>query len=213
MSDTIEEDPLIEYNNTNKENAVQEFVSSVFISMAETSPTMDKFSIWLLAGTGATGAFLIAQASSVLPHLTTFGFKVSMALLISSAVFGVIAKLSSIRCETQTHMMSKFPERLEPVFEKHREAAEEIQEFASKRGMKIETGFKLSDVVDEFLKPFPSWVQWIVRRKMKKESVYNRQAGYHIAVKAYFYQSIFTFTQVCLFLCFMTAGAYFVTNT
>jgi hypothetical protein len=48
-----------EWNRLNNENLEQDFVSEFFISMSSTSPLVDKFSIWLFAGTGATGALLI----------------------------------------------------------------------------------------------------------------------------------------------------------
>ncbi len=82
MSKPETDDPLIEWNRLNKENAEQGFVSAIYQSMSETTATVDKFSLWLLAGTGATGALLISQIKSVLPYLSQQGFKTCMVLLV-----------------------------------------------------------------------------------------------------------------------------------
>jgi hypothetical protein len=77
-----EDDPLLEWNRLNNENLEQDFVSEFFIIMSSTSPLVDKFSIWLFAGTGATGALLISQIQGVIQGLSVTGFKVCMFMLI-----------------------------------------------------------------------------------------------------------------------------------
>jgi hypothetical protein len=47
-----EDDPLLEWNRINNENLEQDFVSEMFINISNASPLIDKFSIWLFAGTG-----------------------------------------------------------------------------------------------------------------------------------------------------------------
>ena len=76
------EDPLLERNRLNKENAEQNFVSEMFISASKTSPLTDKFSVWLFAGTGATGALLISQIQQIIPSLSLIGYRVCMFMLV-----------------------------------------------------------------------------------------------------------------------------------
>lgn len=208
MTDEDKKDPLIEWNRLNKENAEHGFVSSLYQSMSETTTTVDKFSMWLLAGTGATGALLITQIESVLPHLSQNGFKVCMGLLVISALCGFIAKFKSLRCEIQSTMQKRLTELAAPIFEKHEKEEEEIVKHADKRGIQLETEIEFSKIITEYSRPFPWWVKWLIARKVEKTAG-DRQAGFHIAVKAYTSQLRWTFFQAILFIVFMATGAWY----
>lgn len=112
MINSNSDDPLLEWNRLNKENAEQGFVSALFQSMSETSPLVEKFSMWLLAGTGATSALLVTQIESVLPYLSSQGFKSCLVVLVVSAIAGFVAKYYSLRCEIQNKVQSKLTELL-----------------------------------------------------------------------------------------------------
>ena len=199
MNNSEQTDPLLEWNRLNKENAEQGFASALFKSMAHTSPVVDKFFLWLLAGTGASGALLISQIEAVLPHLRATGYKFCLIFLVVSAIFGFLAKYKSLRCQIQTEMDTKLTEIVVAVFAKHEEDETKIQEYAEQRGIELKTEINFSNVIAEFSKPFPFWVKWLIQRQARKNQG-NRQAGYHIAIKAYFGQLRYTFWQACLIL-------------
>lgn len=201
-------DSLLEWNRLNKFNAEQGFASALFQSMAQTSPIIDKFSMWLLAGTGATGALIISQIEKVIPHLTAVGIKWCLVLLIVSAIFGFFAKYKSLRCQIQTEMDNYIRELMVPIFAKHNEDESRIQEFARQRGLELETEINFMNVIEEVSSPFPFWVKWIIQRNVAKNKG-NRQASYHIAVKAYIKQISYAFWQAFFFLAFIGAGAWF----
>ena len=201
-------DPLVEWNRLNKTNAEQGFVSSLFQSMSETTTIVDKFSLWLLAGTGATGALLITQVESVLPYLSQSGIKVCIVLLVLSAVCGFIAKYFSLRCEIQNKTQANLAILSKPIFEKYEEDEEQIQAYAEQRGLQLQTELDFTEVMTEFAKPFPFWAKWLIARK-SKQTENNRQAGHHASIKAYLSQLNWTFFQGCLFLLFMTSAAWF----
>ena len=208
MSNSKLNDPLLEWNRLNVENAEQGFVSALYLSIAETTIVADKFSIWLIAGTGASGALLISQIKSILPHLSPQGFKVCIGLLVISAVFGFIAKYKALRCEIQLQMQTKLQDLLAAVFEKHAEDEEKIHEYATQRGVELQTEIDFAKIISEFSKPFPWWVKLLMDRQLRK-SEGDRQAGHRIAFKAYMGQLRWTFYQACFFLAFMFAGAWF----
>jgi hypothetical protein len=208
VSNPSSDDPLVEWNRLNKENAEHGFVSALYQSMTETSPLVDKFSLWLLAGTGATGALLITQIKSVLPFLTQQGFKVCLVILVTSAVMGFVAKYFSLRCEIQSNVQSKFTELVKPVLDKHEKDEDTIQEYAEQRGIELQTDIDLASIMKEFSRPFPFWVKWLISRKIDKTSG-DRQAGFHIAVKAYTSQLRWTLLQAVLFLVFMLTAAWY----
>ena len=208
MSNSDSSDPLLEWNRLNKENAEQGFVSSLYQSMAETTTVVDKFSLWLLAGTGATGALLVTQIKSVLPYLTQQGFKVCMVILVVSAIFGFIAKYYSLRCEIQNKTQTKLTELVKPILEKHEQDEDEIQGYAAQKGIQLQSDIDFALIITEFSRPFPRWVKWLIARKVKQTSG-DRQAGFHVAIKAYISQLRWTFLQACLFLGFMLTAAWF----
>ena len=208
MSNPNSNDPLIEWNRLNKENAAHGFVSALYQSMTETSPLVDKFSLWLLAGTGATGALLITQVNSVLPHLTQAGFKICLIILVVSAVVGFIAKYFSLRCEVQSNMQSKFSQLVKPVLDEHETDEEAIQEHAKQRGIELQTELDFTAIMTEYARPFPFWVKWLISRKVQKTAG-DRQAGFHMAVNAYMSQLRWTLLQAVLFLVFMLTGAWY----
>ncbi|WP_345974135.1 hypothetical protein [Sulfurimonas sp. HSL3-7] len=208
MSKTTSDDPLLEWNRLNIENTEQGFTSALFHSLAETSPLVDKFSIWLLAGTGATGALLITQIKSILPYLSVHGYKACLIILVISAVTGFIAKYYSLRCNIQNNVQAKLSELSKPVFDKHKEDKDKILEYANQRGIEIQTEINFENVINEISKPFPFWVKWLIARKINKSSG-ERQAGFHIAIKAYTSQLRWTLIQSVLFLLFISTAAWF----
>ena len=75
----------------NKENTELGFVDSLYTGALKSSPIIDKFSSWLLAGTGATAALMITSMDKLIPFIGSQSFKVSIYLLIVSALFGFLA--------------------------------------------------------------------------------------------------------------------------
>ena len=212
MTNSKEKDPLLSWNQANKNNAEQDFVSAMYKSITETTAAVDKFSMWLLAGTGATGALLISQVASILPYLSAKGFKVCMLLIVISAILGFLAKYKALRCEMQNQMQSSLQELLEPIFTKHEKNEEEISKLAEQRGIEIETDIDFQNVISEFSIPLPWWAKLLLAREVKKvESAEgdNRQAGYHVAFRAYMGQMQWTFFQSFFYLAFMLSGAYY----
>ncbi len=208
MSASNSKDPLVEWNRLNIENAEQAFVSSMYQSISETTVTIDKFSLWLLAGTGASGALLVTQVSAVLPFLTEAGFKLCLLWLVLSAVLGFLAKFKALRCEIQIQIQTKLNEMLTPIFNKHGEDEDRIADYAKQRGIELQTDISLSNVIKEFAKPFPFWVGWLLNRQLSKMGD-DRQAGHRIAVRAYMSQMRWTFYQAVSFIMFLLTGAWY----
>jgi hypothetical protein len=178
------------------------------MSMTQTSPAVDRFSIWLLGGTGASGALLVTQIDSVLPHLSVAGFKVCLASIVLSAVFGFFSKYKALRCQIQTEVDAKLTELVAPIFTKHEKDQVEIRALAERRGLELETELNFSNVIAEFSRPFPFWIRWLINRQTEKTRG-HRQAGYHNAVRAYFGQLRYAFLQAVLFLSFLIAAGWY----
>lgn len=208
MSDLNQDDPLLNWNQINIDNAEQAFASALYQSISETTSAIDKFSMWLLAGTGASGALLISQVSSILPYLTSPGFKTCLGFLVLSALFGFASKYKALRCEIQLHLQQRLEALLEPVFQKHGNDEKTIQEYASQRGVTLQTEICLSNVIAEFSKPLPWWAKLLMSRQIRKTEG-DRQAGHRMAFKAYMGQVRWAFYQASSFIAFMAAGAWY----
>lgn len=208
MSSGEQEDPLIEWNRLNKENAEQAIVSSIYQNLAGTTSKIDKFSTWLLAGTGATSALLITQIASILPYLTTKGFKICLMMLVISAILGFVAKYKSLRCEIQLHVQTEAQKSMDPILKKHGEDEDRIVQYAKQRGIQLQTDVEISNVIAEFVRPFPFWMKWLVKRQTSRIGN-DRQAGYHVAILAYLSQIRWTLSQAIFFVAFIISAAWY----
>ena len=70
----------------NKKNAEIGFTEGLFTGALVSSSIIDKFSTWLLAGTGATAALMIANLDKLSPVLGVAVFKQAIYLLVVSAL-------------------------------------------------------------------------------------------------------------------------------
>lgn len=66
-------------------------------------------------------------------------------------------------------------------------------------------------VINEFCKPAPKWVRWLVKRHLRKNEG-NRQVGYHLPVRSYFFQGIFALMQGVTFIIFIFTTAMYASN-
>lgn len=201
------DDPLTEWNRLNIENAEQKFVSALYAAMVSNSGTVDQYSNWLMAATGASAALLVSQIDSVLPYLSEQGFKACLACLATSGIFGFSAKYSALRCRFQTDSLETVEAKMRAVFDHHAAEEEEIIEHAQKSGITLQTDIDFQRIIKEFSKPFPVWVKWIMAWKVKRIEG-NRQIAYHMAAKAFLRQVSMTFMQAIAFLVFVVAAAW-----
>ena len=208
MTEVPLDDPLLEWNRLNKQNAEQDLASVMFASMISTSPIVDRFSVWLLAGTGATTALLITNVKNILPFLSESGFKVCGALLVLSGLFGFMAKYKAILCQIAYENDVAVRKTMLPILQKHEHDEEQIATHAEQRGINLDTELDMGKVLEEFGKPFPSWVRWLINRYLKKHKG-NRQVGYIKPVKSYYWQCNFTVLQALSFVAFVVAGVLY----
>ena len=201
-------DPLLEWNRLNKENAENALTSAMFSSLVATSPIIDQFSVWLLAGTGATAALLVANADKLVPFLGDFGFRICGAVLVVSAICGLISKARAVQCQIGIENEQRVRELMRPILDKHAHDEEKILEFAEARGVPVETELDMGRVITEFAKPFPKWVGCLLGRHLAKHSG-NPQIGYLLPIRFYMSQSFFAFLQVFFFLGFICAALLF----
>ena len=201
-------EPLKEWNHLARENTENAIVASMFEATAKASEPISTFSDWLLVATGAVASFLIANADSLLPYISRNGFVTCGAFLCVSCVFGLLSKIFAVRCkigvETGTAVRSTFAEHLEA----YKLEEEKIQEGAKFWGINLQTGIRIDRVLSEFLRPFPSWVQYLANRHFKKQAG-NPQIAYVALVRNLNAQGLAAFLQAVCFFGFLCAGFIF----
>lgn len=205
MSDNKHEDPLLEWNRLNINNAEQDLVSAMFSSIISTAPIIDKFVSWLLAGAGATAALMIANINNILPFLSKEGFKVAGAFLVISGVLGLVAKIKSIQCQVAYENDIKIREKMKPILQKHEEDEDKIQAHAKERGIELETEIDINKVLIEFYKPAPKWAAWLAMRYINKHKD-NRQVGYIKPMQTFYLVSSLAFMQAVSFIVFFVVA-------
>ena len=202
------QDPLLEWNRLNKANAESAVASAMFSSLLATSPIVDTFSTWLLVGTGATAALFVANVDKVIPFLGSGGFKIAGAVLVASAIFGVLSKVRAVQCQAAHTNGQRILELMQPIFDKHAKDESQISEMAASRGIELNTEFDIAKATGQFSKHFPKWTGWIAARHLKKHQG-DPQIGYIIPARFYVSQTFFAALQVVFFILFICASLFF----
>ncbi len=204
----MEPDPLIEWNRLNRENAEHALISVMFTNIVTRAPQADAFSTWLLAGTGAAATLMITNIQGMLAAFGSHGYKVTLFMLVLSAVFGLLAKYVFVFFQYGGDSQSKLIEQIKPILEAHSEQEAKILESAKSRGVALETDIRMGVVLTEFAKPFPRWSRWLLMRYINKNKD-NRQMAHLLPVRCFHWQIGLSFIQALAFLLFVLSAVFY----
>lgn len=203
------EDPKQDLKNSldnwaeiNKKNAEIGFIEALFTGTLVSSSIIDKFSTWLLAGTGATAALMIANLDKLSPVLGVATFKQSIYLLVVSALFGFLAKYKSIHCQVMFATGEEIKKRILPVLVTHEEDEEKIEGMAKEHDIEVNTEMDLEFVIKEYCGAFPKIMHsWLLRQFT--QGLNDRLAPSRKAANGLFWQGNYTVLQFFTFLGFV----------
>ncbi|MCU7854008.1 MAG: hypothetical protein KZQ80_17560 [Candidatus Thiodiazotropha sp. (ex Monitilora ramsayi)] len=199
---------LEDWAKITKSNAEIDYTGAMFAGILSTSPIVDRFAMWLLAGCGATAALMTANINNILPILTVEGFKYSMVFLLLSALAGFLAKYYAIRCQVMYEADKKIRELAETVSDCHMESDSEIQEVAGRHGVHIDAGVDIKRISEEFVSAFPNRNHKKLKTNMDR-GIHDRLVAYKDAVKYLRWQGYLTFVEVLLFLAFVLTVIFY----
>ena len=114
-----------------------ELIRICISSLIDSSPIIDKFSTWLLAGCGATAALMIANMKAIIPFLGTSGFKASIYLLIISTLTGLLQKRKATGVQSFSKLAEKLLSEAKTLDSAHRAAFDELHEMANEQGVAL----------------------------------------------------------------------------
>jgi hypothetical protein len=183
----------------NKSNFEISFVEGIFLASLTGSPIIDKFSIWLLAGTGATAALMIANLDKLVPLLGANILKISMYVLLLSALFGFMAKIKSIACQITQAVHKDMINRVIPVYDIYETDINKINEMAIQHNLKkTQNDFDLNKIIVEVCKAYPRVLHGYIKKTFLS-GVEDRLKGSRKAVRNQFWQGLFTLSQIATF--------------
>lgn len=204
---------LIDWNNITNKNTEDKVVSSWYMSSSEGSAILDKFSIWLLVGTGATASLFITQIKDILLYFTHDGFIIGMLFLVLSSISGIVAKYYAINNATHSKIQQNLTQKTDEIYASHKIEGEQILDHLDglrKQGVELELeALNMSQIVSKFLEPYPYVTKTIIKRSLRKNEKLGSLASGFLANMAYVHQSWFTMFQTVLFVLFIVSSAWF----
>ena len=165
----------------NKEDTL---VIQLIMGVLDTSPNIDKHNIWLLAGTGATASLVVSNIESIVSATEPQAVSWMLSLLAISALFGLLAKINSIKAESsKTVFQTVFS-----VMAQHEET-------------------NIDAAIETYQSAFPFWVRRSVRKGAEngaKDSLF----GFKLALRFVLFQSFYTMLQGLFLVGFIVLAAF-----
>lgn len=182
-------------NDLNKTGSHRRLLNAVVRGMLESSRSVDRFSLWLLAISGGAAGLIIANVSLV--RDSEVDIRVPGALLAVSAAFGFLARFNAFRLELLLNRFGDSPE-VESIHDDHAASADEIAGSANSFGIVVDTEIDYERLIEDLANLFPLPVRWFVKRKLQK-SLLDPQFANRVAAEAVWLQGLFTSLQSLFF--------------
>lgn len=173
-----------------KENII---LQKLFSSSITASPVVDKFSLYILAATGAIIALIISNLDKLLPILSRNGLFYSLSLLAISALFGLIAKEKSINIQSSKVVAEDTEKQITSLVEKYNISLDRIR----------------NTILNEYIKAYPFFMRGVVKHKFKK-ALQDSVSSHRMLANIYYWQSIYTIFQTISFIGFIFIVAMYV---
>lgn len=193
---------ILQWATMAKRNAENSFTSQLFKSAAAASPTIDRASGLLLAGTGATAALMISNVDKLLPILTVAGIRQALSLLVVSALFGLLAKYKAVNVQSLAQISAEIHRTATPVLEEHAQHLEQIEEAAHKGNVEVNAHVDFRQVADQFVLAFPVWMRPFLYCRLKK-SMADPLASDRMMMNGVFWQGNYAVLQSLAFVTFV----------
>ena len=188
---------VVEWNRLNKTNAEDALAKTFFTNVISATYSLDSYSSWFSAGTGASIVLAIGNSSQIITLIGSRAFRWSVGLLVASCLCGAIAKLFSAYCQFLDRAQPKIDTELGTALDKFYADQKKIIDFANDLRITLITDFSMANVIAKFLAPFPKWQQWLIGRYLAKHAE-NPQIGFLLPIKFFRWQGNAFMLQVAL---------------
>ncbi|MBG0624954.1 hypothetical protein I4P27_10985 [Enterobacter roggenkampii] len=188
-------------------------ISAASEAIVGTHEVFDKFSSWLLVGSGATAALIIVNVDKIVPYVSQYGLRWGILLLTISALFGFCAKYFEIAASASQKVGQDSTTLMTEKMKAYEDALERFDNLAEKSGFKRSEKPQFENFLDDFIKLFP---YGFMRRKIARMIYKDKERlarGNSRAVWYVVHQSFSVFLQSLFYLLFlvtMSLSVHFV---
>jgi len=190
------------------EGCEREFIKISVSSILETSPVIDSYSTWLLAGCGAIAALMISNVKSIVPFLGDIGFKVSIYILVCSVIAGLFQKYRSLCIQSFTAFSEKLISGSTSLNSIHQQAFQELYQEADKCGVHLDA--KPTIDLNKIKMEYSRFIPFFLRRKSLinfDKGVIDDLHGWRRMIKSFKHQVAYFLLQFLFFLVFLAYAA------
>ncbi len=186
-------------------------VNSASLATIEITGVLDKFSLWLMVGVGATATLVIANLDKIIPYLTPLGFKIAVMLLALSSLAGFAAKYFSLVVTSAANVTVRLSELLQSELKNYQEQCQKRDEAGAVIGYVSELDIDLKLFSEQYANLFPfGKLRGRIRNGMKNLTEEVNEAGNKSAVHSLVYQAIAVFLQSVFYILFLIVVTYFI---
>ncbi|WNN49900.1 hypothetical protein RIN58_07315 [Siccibacter colletis] len=205
----VEED-LRAYDEIIHQNFHKGLIDSASLATIESTTTLDKFSIWMLVGVGATATLIISNIDKILPYLGAIGFNLAVFFLTLSALAGFIAKYYAIVVSISaavTVRMDELAKEKQAAYEKSIELRDGL---AKEIGYESIHQININDFYEAYISLFPfKRLRLKIRMAIAAHSS-QPHSGNKPAVHGVVYQSIALLFQALFYIAFLLVVVLFI---
>jgi len=193
------------------EECGRNFLRISISSTIEISPVIDNYSTWMLAGCGAIAALMINNVQSIIPFLGEKGFKISIYLLVCSAISGLFQKYRSLCVQAFITFANKIINSATSLNSFQQNAFNELNQEANKHGIQLDVAPEID--IETYRSEVSKLLPFFLRRKALKNfdlGAKDDLHGWRKMIKSFKYQIVYFILQFVLFLSFFVLAASLV---
>lgn len=190
------------------EDCGKEFIRISISSVIGTSPAIDSYSTWLLAGCGAIAALMVNNVKSIAPLLGNNGFKISIYLLVCSVVAGLFQKYRSLCIQSFTALSNELINGSNSLNSIQQQAFQELYQEAQKNGIQIDVkpAIDINKIKNEFSNLLPFFLHRKALMNFEKGAE-DHLHGWRKMIKSFKHQIAYFILQFLFFIIFLVFAA------
>jgi hypothetical protein len=150
--------------DSNKEILVRRMFEGAIAAYESSSDVVDRYSTWLLVGTGAALTLAIANLDDLSVILTNLGTKGGLFAILLSLVAGLIQKTLAFRCQSEALVGKAASECFLSEKKAYSESQEALSNKANAVGQRVDIQFAAEEaVLDKLCECLPFHLRWWVQ--------------------------------------------------
>lgn len=182
-----------------RSRSARDLVAATFRAFAASARSIDQFSSWVLAATGAFGALLVGSLDNLVATIGRDLTEWALLLLLLSLSAGVIVKWRAFSVFMQEAGRQAAVDQFGPAFEAYERDETELLDRAASAGIHVETDIAPREIAEKVVSAFP----WGMRRFVRKafeSAIAGVDSGNRKLAKTLVQLAVFQYLQVLLAL-------------